>query len=574
MKEYLIALAFEKEKKSRGPDLRDAIWEDWKVFYVMAERKYRAMATTTVNAPNHQCERGECTLDRLDVRVLRYRDAFVVGAQNLHICFVASCEHLRPQHQCNGDQGAGTLATVKSSRSRSGGDSGGDASWCPHMRPVPADDTRVLKHFWVCRTTGLAHICGTYCTRPPLDDLRTGSAVCPLTNTVTESRLCNLRPDARESQLTMFSHYDDNRGTAAQLYLESGGTGGAGLRTRAMAGNVAAPPWEREGDLAVYAEVAEKLCNIMLFSAARQRVELDDVFATYRRADSDTRKLLRRRPRNVSRTPMNVSELAILDSAAAAAAAGADAAGVIRPHRRVVVLPLYLTPVHGLYPRNRYFHYVPIRADLLAVARAGVDECGELAKRHHVPHRTGVPASRCPHCRINALRERADRVIMRNLHTPAGAECAWESDKWQTFMERTKRIAAALVVTAWATLYKHSVEWVEGMPDSFPFSRAVLPLLYMLAEGYAVPVAHATGVAADRVPLVTVLPRMSIMELLPPVRMLESLGVPERWMPSVRSIDRMSASIKDIYATQMAQQGDVFAARLGIEDVLEETGFD
>lgn len=496
----LDELNFQSEQREEN-----SLWSNWKVFYILAQKIWKQMRTDFINTPSHVCVRGECHLDRLQVSIYRYRknDTFLNIAKDgtqkdvdtYHICFPDQCVHLQG-HACSTPQ------------------------QCPHRFNPSSENVKELKNLWVCRHTGVFHVCGSLCQQSKIKTDKEGHLICPLTGVQIMSTFGD---DGTETKWT--NEYDNPLLTMTENELKHK------IKTDKFipdAKNV--PPWDRQGDLMQYRMIVELIVDELFFSEVRQTYELERIVVAYRKATTEAFKKLR--PKKIKGTAVALGSVGSLISR-----------NTVKPHLPLPSLTEAWAVLKMYAPKSNYFKSFPIIPKMESQINDVIDKTISL-KRHptfeHTP--SDVASGKCRHCAVVTLRSRIDAYVDKLTDSRYKKTIThWDSPGWKTFMAETKKTIADVCIQVWKNLNKFTYDKSTGNED-LPFTRIVLSLIYLMREDYRIELPN--GPATQ----ILVIPKVHITSYLPEDTALSRFTLPKRCPSSPKILTSVQGAIQERFS--------------------------
>lgn len=510
----------------------DTLWDAWKQFYVIAELMWKNADTDYINTPGHVCEPGVCELRNERLNLHRDRgwsnDDMVAAltktvagqVTNYHVCFPRVCPHYG-QHACK------------------------DAEACPHHPSRKHKElVRAMPHAWICTNTGTLHVCGPYCKQRSITSVREGQLICPLLGVKVADTFGTLYdpshqlPNPINHQLLSVDEYENT------------------VRDRVVLATKLMKPWEREADMLQYRALAGLILNTLLFSEARQLLEVRTIVEAHEKGAAEAAKVLRpRKNRDMASETGWRPDMAFRGF-----------------HRRAQGRALPLMSVrYGMailatfHPRTRYFHVVPPMPNVIPVMREAACTTPGLQQHPIIPH-VRHHGARCLHCVREATRARIRQQIATITPDSARAEpMTWGSDTWQRFMANSKKLIIDMALRIWINLNKVTYDPERGRED-LPFPKIVLAVIYLMRTEYSIPIiSHVYDATLTRkVPRVIVIPRLNIASLLPPETALPHFEMPKPCSGVVKALTTTQSAIKERFS-RLVRDGFAFDIQMSME---------
>ena len=563
--------AFERGKKE-GDNFD--FFNDITGLCTLGEFEYRRLNEgTLMSNPAHECTK-ECNVKPITVFAYRrvrnsgwvsnselfkargmsdIENAFgaMSSQRSLHVCFPDMCEHIRPGHYCEEEEGE-----------------------CPHISAYAPCDTRQLKDFWVCGETGNVHICGALCDRKKIITDKECDYVCMLTGQVTERNIVPVEYYAN-TQLSLAAGNEEPKTAQTGLVNDLTRNGYAKVfATNTNAYNSSVPAWERINDLNLYHTCVATVCTQLLFSETRQMLEAVSYLLAYERAYEDVLKFLR--VRKLSENGGDNDEYTTT---------GRSFITITTP----VALSIYQfkTPVSVYFhnvpmlPKVRtYMHYKLRMIDSKYVGMSmGKNVMASVFTQANQQLRVkqteaNIKAEEIQNSKRRLIEETVSRYRQREGITPRRT-LEWDSPEWHARMDNIKEIFSHCIVRVWCninrcfTLYKKTAEDCESMS----FKRCLLALLYMTRKTISISEGIVEG--NDSGPLVTVIPKIDFAGLLPPENQLEKFSLfpysnlPMSQKPSSRKLTSTQIEIKKCLYS-IGKNGYLNQIQLRMIDVFKE----
>jgi hypothetical protein len=175
----------------------------------------------------------------------------------------------------------------------------------------------------------------------------------------------------------------------------------------------------------------------------------------------------------------------------------------------------------------------------------------------------------CLQCEVEAARQFRDETI-EHIMPPATTpiRLTWESQEWQEYMTNIKMQVGDVAIRAWRNLIEH--DYNHDRPrDSPQFKQLIINLMYLMQDDYIAPVRPRmfTGsLPDDTVPTVVLIPRIDIMQLLPPEATLGDFDIPSYFKNIIRSMATTFRNIKQTFS-RLISQGRAFDIQMRWSDL-------
>jgi len=272
----------------------ESMFRQPKQFLPFIERLYKEHDKRLTNNPHHLCAKngGKCGCRPLNVIIYKKNSDFLDGhipdILRYHICIPELCRHIKPSHVCGGDEKMMSIidAFIASDKRNEDEDETlvqrkldmcEKYTKCPHSVSYSEHDTYVFKNLYVCPISGNIHACGLNCSVKFTDIRSGGQHVCPISAVVLGSILHDWRMDSNIFTTRDTDRPDDNGGGNGDDDSEHFDSRDINLNPKKAKGKVLLGDYEyrREITRSTYM----RLLLFLYTSVDRQRMEMAAIVA-------------------------------------------------------------------------------------------------------------------------------------------------------------------------------------------------------------------------------------------------------------------------------------------------------
>jgi hypothetical protein len=505
----------------------DTPWELPARLLPFAELEYCACNNSIIKDPKHWCHSSTSKCKFAKLQIMVYRRRLLDKAHNFeyHCCIEGLCKHTKAGHTCDLPTGS-----------------------CPHMYRYISNDTKELKHIFVCVSSGTLHACGENCHELSADTPKRGMRVCSLTGMVLGALLVR---DGEDWE------YTGSRRGGDQLLLEDGGdafsdAGDDQPDRTPIVSTTPAPPslkqwspdkpaerrrYNRENgnntSVTYVSDVTKLILRELIYSENRQRIELANV-------NSDHAITINKMKCVVKKQLKRKHALIEIDSAIENSAGDDDTQCELMKHRhrslpnttelRGVDDVWPLTVWMNSYPNAPYFRHIPVLPSMIPALTEMVKT---MAENELFGAHDEMPSVR----RQNELLEHIKDAYISKERAMLDPKYA---DPESHFRQTTATVAAS-VERIWLNIRNN----LPAERKHYTFNDCIISLLYLMKDGL---ILTCQFTHRD----VTLIPKVPFMMLLPIETTLDKFSGISQYMKQSKNIRKQRSEIMRIF-TEISQ---------------------
>jgi hypothetical protein len=494
------------------------------------ERLHRAHAPGIIPNPNHMCINSNCSMLELKVRVYRWRGSAFGDAPDYSTTPLSKTREIVPvtssrQTPPNSSSGLSTseprtldvaramldshareyvhICLKDSCEEKRAWDSGRRVATNPHARNYSAQDQFEFKDLWACSITGNVHACGNLCTQRYTTIGGEGLHVCPLTRVVLGTQL----------ERDMFGAH-----TQPMSALGSGDTDLMPTRGSVYRRDVASHIQLEQIAAHCLASV-ETVVVELLTSPRRARAEFDAAMRSeQKRHDAILQVVRRKNPHSNFKSPI---------------------------YARAVWKAMQLRA------NTDYFRTFSPPASIQPYIATALHTFAAKSGRRAALHPDSQARIRRNTARIQTL---IKGTSITTMPTQLGGV-------------RGGAAAPPLIAKIVLCVYKNLERYIRAMdPDKpFPSFRSLfLYILYFMRIGYRVPATFRRAANLEDSCNVVVIPRIDVLELLPPENTLGTYPVVAQLCSFSRSVVTIQKEIMAMYL-RILRAGGIFDVAVDVD---------